>query len=159
MRAAFLVLLFQLPLFPLEAEVYVGPDPFAALFPRDKLPIDTDTMRELSRHLTSVSRREIEGDPSQMRASAQLLAIAIRLDPANRAALEIDKALREGKPVEPFDDDINGPLRQAWGIAEWLVDPGSGEGGKLLGHQIIDALAVVNPPESTVQAPGPGGRS
>ena len=57
MRAAFLVLLFQLPLFPLEAEVYVGPDPFAALFPRDKLPIDTDTMRELSRHLTSVSRR------------------------------------------------------------------------------------------------------
>ena len=145
MRAAFLVLLFQLPLFPLEAEVYVGPDPFAALFPRDKLPIDTDTMRELSRHLTSVSRREIEGDPSQMRASAQLLAIAIRLDPANRAALEIDKALREGRPVERFDDDINGPLRQAWGIAEWLVDPGSGEGGKLLGHQVIDALAVVNP--------------
>ena len=159
MRAAFLVLLFHLLPLPLEAEVYVGPDPFTALFPRDKLPIDTDTMRELSRHLTNVSRREIEAAPSQMRATAQLLAIAIRLDPANRAALEIDKALREGKPVEPFGDDINGPLRQAWGIADWLVDPGSGEGGKLLGHQLIDALAVVNPRSRLAKLRDPEGEA
>ena len=159
MRAIFLVLLFHLFPLPLGAEVYVGPDPFAALFPRDRIPIDTDTMRELSRHLTNVSRRETGEDPSQMRATAQLLAIAIRLDPANRAALEIDKALQEGNPVEPFGDDINGPLRQAWGIADWLIDPESGEGGKRLGHQIVDALAVVNPRSPLAKLQDPEGEA
>ncbi|MCH2063542.1 MAG: hypothetical protein MK194_07420 [Roseibacillus sp.] len=155
MRVGFLVLLSHLLLPPLAAEVYVSADPAAALFQRDKIPIDTDTMRELSRHLTDLARREMARDPAQLRATAQLLAIAVRLDPANRPAREIDKALREEQAVDPFEGDINAPLSQAWGIAEWLVAPEAGAPGARLGHQIIDTLAVINPrsPEAKLRDP------
>ena len=86
MRACSLVLLFHLLPPSLPADVYVGPDPATALFRRDRIPIDTDTMRELSRHLTDLARREMAQEPVQLRATAQLLAIAVRLDPANRPA-------------------------------------------------------------------------
>ncbi len=159
MRVGFLVLLSHLLLPPLAANVYVSPAPAAALFRRDKIPIDTDTMRELSRHLTDLARREIARDPDQLRATAQLLAIAVRLDPANRPAREIDRALREKQTVDPFDGDINAPLRQAWGIAEWLVAPEAGKPGARLGHQIIDALAVINPRNPAAKLRDPAGEA
>ncbi len=159
MRACSLVLLFHLLPPSLPADVYVGPDPAAALFRRDKIPIDTDTMRELSRHLTDLARREMARDPVQLRATAQLLAIALRLDPANRPARETDKALREERPVDPFGGDINAPLRQTWGIADWLVDPKAGEAGGRLGHQIIDALVVINPRSPLAKLHDPQGET
>lgn len=159
MRACSLVLLFHLLPPSLPADVYVGPDPAAALFRRDRIPIDTDTMRELSRHLTDLARRAMAQEPVQLRATAQLLAIAVRLDPANRPAHEIDKALREERPVDPFEGDINAPLRQTWGIADWLVDPEAGETGGRLGHQIIDALAVINPRSPLAKLHDPEGEA
>ena len=127
------------------AATFVAPNENAALFPRDQIPLDTDTMRELSGHLTELARREHKNDPAQLRATAQILAIAARLDPTNRAAREIAKALANEQPVDPPEGDLNHPLRQAWGIADWLVSPEAGEAGNLLGNQTIDALAVINP--------------
>ena len=153
------LLLLLLLASPLGAEVYHGPDLTRGLFKRDQIPIDTDTMRELSRYLTSLARREGASDPAQLRATAQLLAVAVRLDPANRPAREIDKALRNGDPVDPYEGDINDPLRQAWGIADWLVDPEAGAAGQRLGHQIVDALAVINPRSPLVKLHDPGGEA
>ena len=145
MRTCCLLLLFCLLPAKLPGTAYIGPDPAPILFPRDQIPIDTDTMRELSAHLTNIATREPDGTPEQTRATAQLLALAIRLNPANRSALETDKSLRAGHAVDAFRGDINQPLRQAWGIADWLLDPDAGAGGKALGSLIVDALAVVNP--------------
>lgn len=145
MRTHYLAFLICLLPAQLPGTAYIGPDLAAILFPRDQIPIDTDTMRELSRHLTDLAIRPTDDTPEQARATAQLLALAIRLDPANRPALDTDKSLRAGKQVGPFEGDIDQPLRQAWGIADWLVDPASGTGGKTLGRLIIDALAVINP--------------
>ena len=158
MSRPFLFLLLLAPLL-LEAEVYRGPDLARGLFPRDQVPIDTDTMRELSGYLTDLARREEAKGPAQLRATAQLLAIVVRLDPANRPAREIDKALRNGAPVDPYEDDINGPLRQAWGIADWLLDPEAGPGGQRLGHQLVDALAVINPRSPLAKLHDPGGEA
>ena len=114
-------------------------------------------MRELSGYLTDLATRETDGTPGQTRATAQLLALAIRLNPANRSALETDKSLRVGQAVDSFEGDINQPLRQAWGIADWLLDPDSGAGGKALGNLVVDALAVINPQNPLVRLQDPEG--
>ncbi len=157
MRRPLLILLLLAS--SLGAEVYRGPDLARGLFRRDKVPIDTDTMRELSGHLTSLARREGAAGPAQLRATAQLLAIAVRLDPANRSAREINKALQNGDSVDPYAGDINTPLRQTWGIADWLVDPGAGPAGHLLGNQIIDALTVINPRSPLAKLHDPEGEA
>ncbi|MBB23031.1 MAG: hypothetical protein CMN04_09155 [Roseibacillus sp.] len=157
MRTCFLALLLCLLPAKLPGEAYIGPDPAPILFRRDLVPIDTDTMRELSGYLTDLATREPDGTPEQTRATAQLLALAIRLNPANRSALETDKTLRAGQAVDSFEGDINQPLRQAWGIADWLLDPASGAGGKALGNLVVDALAVINPQNPLVRLQDPEG--
>jgi len=157
MRTCCLALLLCFIPAQVPGAVYIAPDPAPILFPRDRIPIDTDTMRELSRHLTDLATREPDGTAEQNRATAQLLALAIRLNPANRSALETDKALREGQAVDRFEGDINQPLRQAWGIANWLLDPASGAAGKTLGTLVIDALAVINPRNPLVKLHEPEG--
>lgn len=157
MRTCFLALLLCLLAAKLPGAAYIGPDPAPILFRRDLVPIDTDTMRELSGYLTDLATREPDGTPEQTRATAQLLALAIRLNPANRSALETDKSLRAGQAVDSFEGDINQPLRQVWGIADWLLDPASGAGGKDLGNLVVDALAVINPQNPLVRLQDPEG--
>ena len=157
MRTCFLALLLCLLPAKLPGAGYIGPDPAPILFRRDLVPIDTDTMRELSGYLTDLATREPDGTPEQTRATAQLLALAIRLNPANRSALETDKSLRAGQAVDSFEGDINQPLRQVWGIADWLLDPASGAGGKDLGNLVVDALAVINPQNPLVRLQDPEG--
>jgi len=138
------------------APVFVAPDGGNALFQRDLLPLDTDTMRSLSAHLGELARREIAEGPEQFRATAQLLAIAIRLDPANRAARELALSLAKGTPALASESDLDKALGQSWGITEWLLQEEAGAAGQLLGNQLLDALRVLDPrnPNSTRHDPG-----
>lgn len=140
-------LLFALVLaHPLGAAVYVPPDDGRALFRRDLLPLDTDTMRELSGHLTELARRDLGQDPAQWRANAQLLAIAVRLDPANRPARDLGRRLAAGElRPPPTGVDLERALASIWRVVAWLVQPEAGREGQLLGHQLLDALHVIDP--------------
>lgn len=143
MRLALVLLVTTMPLL---AAVYVPPDQSKSLFKRDLLPLDTDTMRELSGHLTSLARRDIGQDPVHWRATAQLLAIATRLDPANRPARDLGTRLAAGDVRPPPTGIDFGPARdRTWTIVDWLLQPEAGDEGQLLGHQLLDAMRVVDP--------------
>lgn len=156
MRLALSLLFVLLPT-GVPGATYVAPDEIKPLFKRDRAPIDTDTMRELSGYLTDVARRKRADDPAQLRATAQLLAIATRLDPANRPARDVSSSLLQGLAVDPPEADLNHSLKQAWGISDWLVSEEAGPEGQLLGHLIIDALATINPRSPLAKLQDPQG--
>ena len=66
-------------------------------FRRDQLPIDVETMGQLSRQLTVLCTTLNTEDPENQRVAAQFLAVAAALDPVNRQATEL---------LEVFDFDI-----------------------------------------------------
>ena len=154
MRPLFLVLFLALPL---PAAVFVAPEDTKALFQRDQLPLDTDNMRALSSHLTDLARREMDDDAQQFRATAQLLAIATRLDPANRPARDLSRRLAEGEPTEAEGIDLNRSLGRTWYMVDWLLEPEAGAQGQLLGHQLLDALHLIDPRHPTSKRYDAGG--
>lgn len=126
--------------------VFVPPDEFKPLFQRDALPIDADLMRELSEALTTLARRPLDGDPAQERASAQLLAMASRLNPANRRSRDISRQLAAGEEVAPAPAGEFGAARaRSWDLTSWLLSEDAGPAGRLVGQQLVDALRVVDP--------------
>ncbi len=146
MRAV--LLLLALSACPLSAPAagFIAPDPAKALFRRDRLPIDTDTMRSLSQRLTELARRPGSGSAEQLRATAQLLAIAIRLNPANRRALDLGRKLVLGREFQPLgDEQLENALAEVWHITGWLLDKAAGPDGQALGQLVLDALHVVDP--------------
>ncbi len=140
------LLLFLLLALPLPAAVFVPPEDTKPLFRRDLLPIDTDTMRALSSQLTALARRDPADNGLQLRATAQLLAIATRLDPTNRPARELGRRLAAGEaPLGPPNLDLNLALGRSWHIVDWLLEPEAGPEGRRLGQQLLDALRVLDP--------------
>ncbi|NIP95011.1 MAG: hypothetical protein GWO24_16820 [Akkermansiaceae bacterium] len=138
--------MFFLLTLPLTGAEFVAPDNSKTLFRRDLVPIDTDTMRALSSHLTRLARREMDEQARQLRATAQLLAIAIRLDPANRPARDLSRRLAEGHRIHlPARGDLTHAMAETWQITDWLLRPEAGSEGHLLGRRIVDALHVIDP--------------
>ncbi len=67
--------------------VYVPPDLTGNLFAKDELPVDADLMRELAEHLAVMAQRPTGNDPVQQRATAQLVAMASRLEPLRQSRI------------------------------------------------------------------------
>ncbi len=119
-----------------------GPVPFR----RDKVPLDPDTMSALSGQLvTLVGGVDLEGAEGR-RASAQLLALALALDPANKDARETLEVLEEGD-LPTFGDERNVERAKArvWTTLSWLEDPESGKDGHSLGACLGDVMIMVDP--------------
>lgn len=126
--------------------VFVPPDEVQPLFARDALPMDADRMRELSDALTVLARRPMAGDPAQERATAQLLALASRLNPANRRSRDLSRQLAAGGEVAPAHPrELAAARSRSWELAEWLHAEDTGPEGQLVGQQLIDALRIVDP--------------
>lgn len=115
------------------------------MFDREELSLDPDSIRELSTHLTDLSRREMGDDPAQWRATAQFLALATRLQPANRYARDLAKMYSRGEAARQNGSDPNQALLRAWRIVSWLRRPEAGEEGQKLAALVMDPLRVVDP--------------
>jgi hypothetical protein len=119
-----------------------GPVPFR----RDKLPVDVDTMTALSRQVTVLAASETGEDAGERRAVAQMAALALALDPANRQAREVIAAAEKGeKPSEPASDELERARNRAWQTLSWLEMPEAGPDGNALAACLGDVLAVADP--------------
>jgi hypothetical protein len=139
---------------------YVPPEETGDLFARAALPVDTDMMRELSGQLAVLAQRPTAGDPVQQRATAQLVAMATRLDPTNWRARDINHRLSKGRDVPAAEpQEFQDAKSRTWEIAQWLLDEETGDTGRLVGSQIVDALRVVDPGHPAVHGHQAGGEN
>ncbi len=119
-----------------------GPVPFR----RDKLPVDVDTMSTLSRQLTMFTGARVADDPDELRAVAQMIALALALDPENRAAKELIVALKGGKAPESVpEEDLERARARAWQVLAWLEMPEAGADGQALAACLGDVLVMADP--------------
>ena len=119
-----------------------GPVPFR----RDKLPVDVDTMTSLSRQVTMFTGARVADDPDELRAVAQMTALALALDPANRTAKELIEALKDGKaPGSVPEEDLERARARAWQVLGWLEMPEAGPDGQALAACLNDVLVMGDP--------------
>jgi hypothetical protein len=119
-----------------------GPVPFR----RDKLPVDVDTMSSLSRQVLTLTGAPLaEGAPG-WRGMAQMTALALALDPANRQARELLTRLQAGESPDKVPvKEIERNLGRAWQVAGWLEMPEAGPDAQALAACLEDVLVLADP--------------
>jgi hypothetical protein len=121
----------------IAAGVFFAADPAAGAFippsdnasyRRDQLPIDVETMKQLSQQLSILCATLNAEDPLSQRTAAQFLAVALSLDPVNRQAQDMLESFgKQQNPVMPNAVEIQLAKSRAWRTQSWL---GSEEAGK-----------------------------
>lgn len=128
------------------AVTYHEPNNQEILIRTDKLPIDVDTMRWLSKQLTTIAERENSGTADQLRANAQLIALAKRLDPDNKEAIKLNQDLIEGENYEPAGNEaVSKATSRVWSLVQFLSNESAGKEANTLSNCIKDAMVVVDP--------------
>ncbi|MCW1883955.1 hypothetical protein OKA04_04395 [Luteolibacter flavescens] len=119
-----------------------GPVPFR----RDKLPVDVDTMTALSRQISVLAAAEEAEKPDELRSVAQMAALSLALDPANRQARDLIAAAEKGDmPDSPDSKEIERARTRAWQTLSWLEMPEAGADANALAACLGDVLAVADP--------------
>lgn len=119
-----------------------GPVPFR----RDRLPVDVDTMTSLSRQLISLAGAVGVETAAGRRHVAQMVALALALDPANRRARDLVSVMEQGGLPEKMGDIDFGTVRSGmWQTLAWLEMPEAGHDGHALAACLGDVLAVLDP--------------
>lgn len=128
-----------------HAAKYISPDESKELFKVEKIPLQVDSMRELSKHLTALACREQDDSSTQRRGTAQMLAVAMRLNSANQLARETDQAMRKNESVTaPAPDAILKAKSRLRFFQRWLSNPDAGTDANALALYIADATRVLN---------------
>lgn len=119
-----------------------GPVPFR----RDKLPLDVETMEGLSRQLTLFTGARVADDPDELRAVAQMAALALALDPVNRDVRALIDSLKAGgAPAAAAAEELERARNRAWQVLAWLEMPEAGADGQALAACLGDVLAMADP--------------
>lgn len=130
---------------PSAEAVFIAPTDHAP-FRRDQLPIDKETMQQLSNQLATLCATLDAEDPAQQRTAAQFLALAQALDPVNRQAQDmLDRYSKEEAPAAPRSNDLTLAKTRAWRTQSWLASDEAGADGKSLSLCLGDVLAKVDP--------------
>ncbi len=130
-----------LPLSAAFAPPAEGPVPFR----RDRLPLDVDTMMALSRQVTVLARTAADF-PREPRTVAQMAALALALDPANREARGLIEAMQQGSlPEAAGREEVERARNRGWHLLSWLESPEAGPDGQALAACLGDILAAADP--------------
>jgi hypothetical protein len=133
------------------AEAFVPPAEDVVVFRRDRLPMDVESMAELSGHLLTLAKAHGGKSSVQRRTVAQLLALAAALQPASAPVREFAAAYAAGKrEVAAGAGEAGAARRRAREMLGWLGDPGANEDALALAACLKDVLAAADPdhPES-----------
>lgn len=121
---------------------FVPPAEGGAPFRRDKLPVDVATMTGLSQQMVTLAAHANGLDPEDARIRAQLVGLALALDPANRRARDLSETMQEGGMGRaPEGKQLRSARSQAWNLLGWLEQPEAGEDGQALAACLSDVLA------------------
>lgn len=130
---------------PLAAE-FVPPAEGPVPFRRDKLPVDVETMEGLARQLTLFTGARGADDADELRAVAQMAALALALDPVNQDARALmDRLKAGGAPPVATDEELERARNRAWQVLGWLEMPEAGSDGQALAACLGDVMAMADP--------------
>ena len=115
-------------------------------FRRDKIPLDADAMAGLSKQLQTLASSLDPETPADHRGAAQMLALALALDPANAKARELISNYQAGKHQAGDDADrLEKSRARIWQYIAWLETPDAGADGQALAACLKDVIVISDP--------------
>lgn len=115
-------------------------------FRRDKLPLDADAIGSLSRNVESLARGLQAETAEDRRGAAQMIALALALDPGNTHARQLVTRFAEGKHTpDPDAVRLEKSRARIWQCIAWLETPDAGSDGQALAACLQDVMVVSDP--------------
>ena len=137
----------------LFAENFAPPAESPVSFRRDRVPLDAETMADLSRQLVTLAESVDFETAVNRRAAAQMLALAAALDPANGRTRELITDFQKEKHLPVTDPQEAGKTKaRIWQYLIWLDTPESGSHGQALAACLTDVMLVADPTHPRAQA-------
>ncbi len=140
---------------------FVAPTEGPVAFRRDKIPLDADTMANLSKQLEVLATGLDGGTAENRRGAAQMLALATALDPSNSSARELITRLQKGGPqAKTVPDQIPKAQTKVWQLIGWLGSREAGNEGQALAACLADVIVISDPKHpqaATLRAAGERG--
>lgn len=128
------------------AEPFAVPSDVCPPFRRDALPMDADTMSQLSMHLTLLARAAAMDSPPARRSVAQALALAVAMDPEGSNAPDLLSKIAAGESPPHIDEaKLSQAKASVWRLFGWLSSPEAGRDGNLLADFLGDAASALDP--------------
>ena len=127
-------------------------------FRRDKVPLDAETMTVLSRQLVTLAQGWTAATAAERRTAAQMLALAMALDPGNGMARKVLADFEDGSHAPATDaEPLKDSRKRIWQDLAWLEMPEAGAHGHALAACLADVMAAADPQDSRAQAIRSGG--
>jgi hypothetical protein len=131
---------------PLHAGEFAPPAEGPVAFRRDQIPLDVDRIAELSRQLETLARGLNAETPADRRGAAQMLALAVALDPANTRARELISEYHRDRHKPGADADrLEKSRMRIWQTIAWLETPDAGSQGQALAACLKDVIVISDP--------------
>jgi hypothetical protein len=115
-------------------------------FRRDGVPLDSDAMVTLSKQLDTLARSLNTGTPAMRRGAAQMIALALALDPANQKARDLLTEYQEERHT-PLEDAerLEKSRARVWQLIAWLETDEAGAQGQALAACLKDIIIISDP--------------
>ncbi|MFK7911542.1 MAG: hypothetical protein AB8F34_13225 [Akkermansiaceae bacterium] len=130
----------------LSAANYIQPDSSRELFRLEKIPLQEDRMKDLSRQLIVLAKRPHDGNAINQRSTAMLLSLASHMNPYNMEVRELNRQFSAGqKSKVPDANQLNKAKTRITTIKRWLSHPKAGKDANLLSVLLDDATKILQP--------------
>jgi hypothetical protein len=145
----------------LSAGEFAPPAEGPVAFRRDRLPLDVETMADISAKLATLADGLNPQTALERRGAAQMLALSLALDPGNARARGLIESFTEEKHKRDADSGkIEKSRAPLWQIVGWLDTPEAGAQGHLLSACLKDVLIISDPKDprgESIREAGEGG--
>jgi len=128
------------------AAPFIAPQEGPVAFRRDRLPLDPETMTTLSEQLRVLAIGQGKESAEGRRATAQMLALALALHPANaQARTLVNRLTEETEDSFPDDKALERSRARIWNTLAWLETPEAGVEGNALAACLADVISASDP--------------
>lgn len=125
---------------------YKQPNTSIELFQLEKVPLQVHSMKDISKQLVILAQRSQDESPAHCRASAQMLALAIQLDPTNQDARQANQAFSESNPAPATSkEQVIKAKSKIRFYKNWLSNQDAGAQANLLASYLTDATKILQP--------------
>ena len=128
---------------PLVAAEFAPPAEGPVAFRRDRIPLEADAMAGMSKQLGLLAGGLSGETARERRGAAQMLALALALDPGNGDARIMLKDYKKNRHEAAGDggslEETRAEIRR---LAAWLETPDAGADGQALADCLEDVIAV-----------------
>ncbi|MGB2351548.1 MAG: hypothetical protein ACPH9O_07980 [Akkermansiaceae bacterium] len=125
---------------------YIEPNHTTELFALEHIPLPRHSMQDLANALLVAAQRKHDGSATHQQATGRLLLLAMQLEPHNKRAFDISKALASGKSFPaPAGQLLQKSLLEVDAYQLLLSKPEAGEQANMLALYIEDIRSALRP--------------